>query len=86
MKVLTESILPFTCSSGGWSIRVWREEPSGDVASHDDIDERVKKLNRKKFLKAKPIAKALIEMERVNAVEVKDFITGVGIVVYKDWP
>lgn len=83
MKILTESILPFTCR--GWSVRVWREEPSGDLSDYEEIYNAIKELSDRPKVTRKEIASRLTECERVNAVEVKSGL-GLGIVDYVDWP
>lgn len=76
----------------GWNMRVWREErldggphrEPGRTTLDADI---VNTLARFTQLASSPleIAKTVLELPRINAVEITDF-AGHGEVLYKDWP
>jgi len=69
-----------------FSIRVWRQEKApNQIGSDQDIIDRLYRIPEDWPDKA-GIAMALLELERVNAVEVIDLRDQEGIVLYKDWP
>lgn len=67
-----------------WVIRVWREE--SDLQDRYDNSDIILMLDEQYADYPTKIAEAVLEMPRVNAVEVVDRIKGDGVVVYKDWP
>ena len=76
----------------GWTMRVWREEPLASTRTFEPnrvvIDEDIRiELGKHIQMPSSPldIAKAVLALERVNAVEVTD-LTGHGECLYKDWP
>ena len=77
--------------AAGWSMRVWREEPPaslfpapGRVRMDDDIFVAIGKFVDQPVSQLE-LAKAILELPRVNAVEIVD-MAGFGEVLYKDWP
>lgn len=86
MSIYIESMTKF--SLPGLKIRIWREEKETpeDPGTFDkpyDLQEAMDRLDvHKSFYE---MAKELLEIERVNAVEILD-PAGDGIVIYKDWP
>lgn len=91
MNKLTESMTKFRMFE--YTIRCWREEPvyNGVTAykTRVEIHTFLSNDNVRTELKQQKncfgIANALLEMERMNAVEVL-LPEGDGCVVYKDWP
>lgn len=84
MKILIESMTKV--SYGGFNIRCWREEDqySKDVGvkSYDDI---ILRLDNSRPETKEQIARELLKVHRMNAVEVLDD-GGDGCVFYSDWP
>jgi hypothetical protein len=79
MSKLRESMLPI--NYGIYSIRIWRqEELTGPINNVDLL-----KVLEKEFSSAQDIADFLIELPRVNAVEVLNHF-GEGIILYNNWP
>ena len=78
--------------AAGWSMRVWREEPldsiNNYVPGHNQIDHDIV-LTLQRFIQhpVSPLdlSRAVLELERVNAVECVD-LQGSGEVLYDDWP
>jgi DNA-binding transcriptional regulator GbsR (MarR family) len=90
MKKYIESISQLEIAASGLVVRVWREENSYDTLVPDDTwevlnDCLIEKITTDIAKNKKAIADILFEVDRVNAVEVKDK-HGNGIVLYKDWP
>ena len=84
MNVLVESMTKIV--RGLYTIRIWREEKE-----YFSLIETTKDLNNKfemiwfDDIKISTLSRALLEIDKVNAVEVLDK-DGAGIVYYKDWP
>jgi hypothetical protein len=77
--------------ASGWVMRIWREEKLDNESyspGRTQIDRDVA-ATIQKFIStpATPLdlCRAILEIERVNAVECIDF-AGFGEVLYKDWP
>jgi len=89
MTLLLESMTPLTI--GDYSVRVWRGEPLpffDDARHHFDKSDIIRAINALDILEDPDpfeIAKTLIDLPRVNAVEVLDPEKH-GIVLYRDWP
>lgn len=77
----------------GWVMRVWREE---EMDVHRDSflphrtqpdDDIFRKIQSYVQIATSPldVAKGILSLERVNAVEIVD-VTGAGEVLYKNWP
>lgn len=89
-KKYIESVTSLKVHISGLEVRVWREESDYDYRTspiaQDDLHEAlIEKLTNENAGNRKAIADILFEVERVNAVEVKDK-EGNGIVLYKNWP
>lgn len=87
--ILFESMTRFT-ELPGLTVRCWREENdyNSDIetATYEEIRVEIDKLNENPHLLSRVgIATTLLNIDRMNAVEVLD-INGDGCVVYKDWP
>ena len=90
--ILTESMTKYERS--GIIIRCWRQEEKTDSESIRESTQAVKEICNyayeqnvsgvENFYHA--CALQVLEMERVNAVEVLDKATGIGVVLYADWP
>lgn len=95
MNILRENIcrLPlgfYITAATGWWIRVWRESDLNEPDPIDADKDLTELLTRMDQLDAEQIsflsiATAVLNLERVNAVEVSDE-EGFGIVEYRDWP
>jgi len=87
MTLLLESMTPLKI--GDYSVRVWRGEPLpffDDARHHFDKSDIVRAINGLDGSEDPfEIAKTLIDLPRVNAVEVLDPEKH-GIVLYRDWP
>lgn len=86
-----ETILNFTEYRQGWNVRVWREyPPSEDRMTHHLIQAEKQPIHKlilsKLFVEMDELADAILQVDRVNAVEVKLMNGGDGVVFYKDWP
>lgn len=80
MSKLRESMTPL--KYGIYSVRIWRqEELTGPIDNYDLIDA----LGKYEVASGQDLADLLIELPRVNAVEVLD-PKGVGVVLYQNWP
>lgn len=93
MEVYFESMTKVVYSRRPWEqliIRVWRNEideigeEEMQTKNNAEIHEALMKLNLINHSK-KEIAEWLLQIDRMNAVEVLDH-TGFGVVLYKDWP
>ena len=69
---------------GVWWIRIWRKWRT-DTQPGDNQDLYRMTYSIDKSAGAEEYCKTLIELDRVNAVEVLDH-SGNGHIVYKDWP
>lgn len=91
-RISKVSLSPYLSYATGWVMRVWREShidtdlrfDPGRTRPEDDI---LKTIDRFVQMPVTPLelAKAILSLERVNAVEVID-MAGFGEVLYKDWP
>ena len=102
MEIYVESITQVTIQPEGqetqfmplrFTVRVWRQEAApvtneANYKTEREILEHWTASSLRKSLYPLPhdIAMTLISLDRVNAVEVKDFHGGNGVVIYKDWP
>lgn len=76
----------------GWTMRVWRHEKidgdlfpnPGQTTVDGDISAAIQRFTSHPVTQLE-LARAILALERVNAVEVIDF-AGFGEVLYKDWP
>ena len=74
-----------------WRVRVWRTEVSvEDYYHNDDLEAAVLemaaiKAKHRQEVRVSDLAKCLLSLDRVNAVEVVDE-KGNGIVLYREWP
>jgi hypothetical protein len=93
-EILIESMTRFTfrLSPGKfYNIRMWRQEKAYSDSSSVEVYDIARKLleNQKHWFKDKTskseVAQALLQVDRMNAVEVLDEM-GDGVVMYKDWP
>jgi hypothetical protein len=80
MTILIESM--HKLDIGPYAVRIWREEPVGYVWSPEDAVELPS--FESPYVRTE-IAAALLELPRVNAVEVLDR-RGHGVVFYRNWP
>lgn len=83
MTILRETMRRYYI--GGMTIRVWREislKSNPPVDGDPDVRQVIQKVANDSFLY---IAKSILELPQVNAVEVVDQ-HGNGDVLYKDWP
>lgn len=91
-RVTRISLSPHLNYATGWSMRVWREEPMDSNRSFEpqrtlpdtDVIQTIQKFVSMANSPLE-VAKAVVALERVNAVEIVD-VTGAGEVLYKDWP
>lgn len=91
-RVVRVALAPYLPYAAGWVMRVWREHSMEDPGVFNpgrnqidpDILGRVSQFSNIGTLPLE-IARAVLNLERVNAVEVTD-MTGFGDVLYKDWP
>jgi hypothetical protein len=80
MSKLRESMTPL--KYGIYSVRIWRqEELTGSFDNQDLIDAAA----QYEIASGQDLADLLIELPRVNAVEVLD-PKGFGVVLYQNWP
>ena len=91
MNKYIESITSITISVSGLEVRVWREEvdykEETEMRTHQELLDALlglKSLSRIAWDR-KAIADVFFEVDRVNAVEVKNK-SGDGVVLYKNWP
>lgn len=86
MKVLCESMTKFSVRVGllRWDVRIWREETGDGSVDHAALMEQAASLRTPGDMGV-DFAKKVLELDRVNAVEVID-ATGNGGVLYRDWP
>ena len=82
-NLLYESIKAYECRK--WNIRVWRQEKELDVLRNDYEILEVLLVLERNMASRKAIVLALLDVDGVNAVEVKDD-GGAGVVVYNGWP
>lgn len=76
----------------GWTMRVWRHEKvdmdlfhnPGQTTVDGDISAAIQRFTAHPATQLE-LARAILALERVNAVEVIDH-AGFGEVLYKDWP
>lgn len=91
MNVLVESITPLILGNGLFHIRVWRQESESSYTQEESRKNLLNQINDIWFNKCKkcPTQQQLglwiLEIRRVNAVEIKDN-NGEGLVLYTDWP
>lgn len=84
------NLSPYLHYARGWTMRVWREEPkdkqfeANQTLPDPDIQARINSAVQFP-LSPYDLALRVLELERVNAVEVVDTV-GAGEVLYKDWP
>lgn len=64
-------------------VRVWRAEDK--IQDEYDTNDIQALVYSQKHWTSSSLAKALLQLSRVNAVEVKDAF-GNGVVLYKEWP
>ncbi len=86
MEIYVESVKSYEC--GPWKVRVWRKEEDVKlIDDNDDMDvlEIIKKAEKFVTPSRSNLAVNVLNLEKVNAVEVKDE-TGFGVVLYRDWP
>lgn len=69
-----------------YTIRVWMEQASVSDDYRDDEADLSDIINKRSYFDKGKLALCVLEMPRVNAVEVKETRCGRGIVLYKDWP
>ena len=74
----------------GLVVRVWREEESiQETYENSDIAEEVRRICGAYYeaseASRKDIVAALVDLPRINAVEVTN-VNGDGVVVYVNWP
>jgi hypothetical protein len=80
MSKLRESMTPI--KYGIYSVRIWRqEELSGPIDNQDLINV----ASQYEIASCQDLADLLIDLPRVNAVEVLD-VKGFGVVLYNNWP
>jgi len=90
------NLTPHLSYATGWTMRVWREEKLQDRSAPEPVripgrtppdDDILITINRFIQSPVQPleIAKAILALDRINAVEVID-LSGFGEVLYKDWP
>jgi hypothetical protein len=92
MNILVESMTKILAASG-YVIRVWREQSDiQDEYNNTDLYTAVYRHQAKNAqdgnsicIKPTVLIKELLELGRVNAVEIVDK-GGVGVVAYKNWP
>lgn len=65
-------------------VRVWRDEE--EVREHYDNSDLEQCLEDNRDKKRHDIARAVAAMPRVNAVEVKELGSGMGVLIYREWP
>lgn len=82
MNILRESMTKVSYNS--WTIRVWREIELGKTENRTEIRNRAVDATLCHKTEEE-IAKYVLELDRVNAVEVLNF-KGEGEVLYRDWP
>jgi hypothetical protein len=82
MNILRESMTRHFSSP--YTIRVWRQEELGGKVDNSDLREAITAAH-KKVGGPFEIAKAVLAVPRVNAVEVL-LPYGDGEVLYRDWP
>lgn len=69
-----------------WTIRVWRDEQTvQDKYDNSDIHRTVSAEIGKRHWSIAEFARRIANLDRVNAVEVKDE-RGQGVVCYPSWP
>ena len=84
------NLSPFLHYARGWTMRVWREEPkekqfdANQTLPDPDVLQRINSAVQFP-MSQQDLALRVLELERVNAVEVTDAV-GAGDVLYKDWP
>lgn len=91
-RISKVSLAPYLSYATGWAMRVWREEridadlrfDPGRTRPEDDILKTIDRFVQMPVTQLE-LAKAVLSLERVNAVEVID-MAGFGEVLYKDWP
>ncbi len=85
MTILRESMTKFPLL--GCMFRVWREEVTKPpfYDSRDEVLSEARRLRQQPMINEWGLAEGLLNLDRVNAVEVLDS-NGEGMVCYKDWP
>ncbi len=85
MNLLLESMTPLKVC--GYYVRVWRQESLNHPINNADLVDAADDLSMELMSGATDgtIARRLIELPRVNAVEVLDGEKR-GVVLYRDWP
>jgi hypothetical protein len=91
-RVSKISLSPYLSYATGWIMRVWRAEKldgdfwrePGRVHMDGDVLNTVTRFVQMPVSQLE-LAKAILALDRVNAVEVTD-VSGFGEVLYKDWP
>lgn len=83
-----ESITPMVI--GPWRVRVWRTEVEENVINNTDLIEWAESLVSVIVKEDTEITRAYIlkhasDFERVSAVEVTDYYSGMGCLVYPNW-
>lgn len=84
MDILCESITPLI--RGPFHIRVWREEKDPHNYNVSDLIAEITKMSITHNDRVGVIAERILELDRVNAVEVVDITSHRGVVLYADWP
>lgn len=89
-RVTRINLSPYLHYARGWTMRVWRDEPKDKVfepnQTQPDPDVLARINSAVQFpMSQYDLALRVLELERVNAVEVTDTV-GAGDVLYKDWP
>lgn len=81
-----ESMTTVKVHEHAWLVRIWRTELHvQEKYDNDDLVAKVKEINDSGKATKAGLAHEIANMPRVAAVEVKDH-TGMGVVVYKEWP
>lgn len=84
MALLIESMTKFHTTQ--WEIRVWRQEgPEFDHSSGTNRD-LLDMLADVEGLSAREIVSRVMEVPRINAIEILDRASKNGLVAYSDWP
>ena len=91
-RISKASLSPHLSYATGWTVRVWRAFPVGSdfngPPGRTQLDADILSVIQRYVetpVGQLEIAKAILAIDHVNAVEITD-LSGFGEVLYKDWP